>query len=89
AIYGIFTASVYLLSLPGGWLADRILGQRQAVLYGGIIIAIGNALLAAPLGWTFYLGLSLICVGTGMLKTNTSTLVGALYAEGDKRRDAG
>jgi len=89
AIYGIFTASVYLLSLPGGWVADRILGQRKAVLYGGIIIAVGNALLAAPVIWTFYLGLGLICVGTGLLKTNASTMVGALYAPGDKRRDAG
>ena len=89
AIYGIFTASVYLLSLPGGWVADRILGQRKAVLYGGIIIAVGNALLAAPLLWTFYLGLGLICVGTGLLKTNASTMVGSLYAAGDKRRDAG
>jgi proton-dependent oligopeptide transporter, POT family len=89
AIYGVFTASVYLLSLPGGWVADRILGQRKAVLYGGIIIAAGNALLAAPMLWTFYLGLGLICVGTGLLKTNASTLVGALYAPGDHRRDAG
>lgn len=89
AIYGIFTASVYLLSLPGGWVADRIIGQRRAVLYGGIIIAAGNALLAAPLMWTFYLGLGMICVGTGLLKTNASTMVGALYAKGDNRRDAG
>jgi POT family proton-dependent oligopeptide transporter len=89
AIYGIFTASVYLLSLPGGWVADRILGQRRAVLYGGVIIALGNALLAAPLTWTFYLGLGLICVGTGLLKTNASTMVGSLYAPGDVRRDAG
>lgn len=89
AIYGIFTASVYLLSLPGGWVADRILGQRKAVLYGGIIIAAGNALLAAPMLWTFYLGLGLICVGTGLLKTNASTMVGALYAPGDRRRDGG
>lgn len=89
AIYGIFTASVYLLSLPGGWVADRILGQRKAVLYGGIIIAAGNALLAAPMMWAFYLGLGMICVGTGLLKTNASTMVGALYAKGDNRRDAG
>jgi POT family proton-dependent oligopeptide transporter len=89
AIYGIFTASVYLLSLPGGWVADRILGQRKAVFYGGIIIALGNALLAAPMMWTFYSGLGLICVGTGLLKTNASTMVGSLYAVGDKRRDAG
>jgi POT family proton-dependent oligopeptide transporter len=89
AIYGIFTASVYLLSLPGGWIADRILGQRKAVLYGGVIIAVGNALLAAPTMWTFYLGLGLICVGTGMLKTNASTMVGTLYSKDDPRRDAG
>jgi proton-dependent oligopeptide transporter, POT family len=89
AIYGIFTASVYLLGLPGGWVADRILGARKAVLYGGIIIAAGNALLAAPMTWTFYLGLGMICVGTGLLKTNASTMVGSLYAQGDPRRDAG
>jgi len=89
AIYGIFTASVYLLSLPGGWMADRILGQRKAVFWGGVVIAIGNALLAAPMMWTFYLGLGMICVGTGLLKTNASTMVGSLYRPGDNRRDAG
>lgn len=89
AIYGVFTASAYLMGLPCGWLADRIIGQRKAVLYGGIVIAAGNALLAAPLTWTFYLGLGLICVGTGLLKTNASTMVGALYPKGDNRRDAG
>ncbi|HEU0122534.1 MAG TPA: peptide MFS transporter [Bryobacteraceae bacterium] len=89
AVYAIFAASVYLLGLPGGWVADRIIGQRKAVLYGGIVIALGNALLAAPLTWTFYLGLGLICVGTGLLKTNASTMVGSLYAPGDNRRDAG
>ncbi|MBI2684810.1 MAG: peptide MFS transporter [Acidobacteria bacterium] len=89
AIYGIFTASVYLLSLPGGWVADRILGQRKAVLLGGIVIAMGNALLATPMTWAFYVGLGLICIGTGLLKTNASTMVGSLYAKDDNRRDAG
>jgi POT family proton-dependent oligopeptide transporter len=89
AIYGIFTACVYLLSLPGGWFADRITGQRKAVFYGGCIIALGNLLLAASTTLTFYAGLGLICVGTGLLKTNASTLVGSLYEQGDNRRDGG
>ncbi len=60
AIYGLYTGMVYLLSLPGGWLADRILGQRRAVLYGGIIIACGHFCLAMPAHSTFFLGLVLI-----------------------------
>ncbi len=89
AIYGFYTAMVYLVSLPGGWIADRILGQRRSVLYGGIVIACGHFSMAVPGLTTFYLGLALIVIGTGLLKPNISTMVGALYAPGDNRRDAG
>jgi proton-dependent oligopeptide transporter, POT family len=89
AIYGLYTAMVYLLSLPGGWLADQFLGQRRAVLYGGIIIALGHFSLAIPSVSTFYSGLTLIVLGTGLLKPNVSTMVGQLYHEHDHRRDAG
>src|SRR3984957_17111335 len=89
AIYGLYTALVYLVSLPGGWIADRLLGQRRAVLYGGIVIALGHFSMAIPGLSTFYLGLALIVVGTGLLKPNISTMVGQLYGPNDHRRDAG
>jgi len=89
AIYGFYTAMVYLLSLPGGWVADRIIGQRKAVLLGGMLIAGGNFCLAAPTIGAFYAGLGLLILGTGLLKPNVSTIVGQLYRVGDKRRDAG
>jgi len=89
AIYGLTTSLVFLLSLPGGWIADRITGQRRAVLYGGIIIALGNYSLAIPSLTAFYSGLALIVLGTGLLKPNISTIVGQLYTENDVRRDAG
>jgi POT family proton-dependent oligopeptide transporter len=89
AIYGMYTSLVYLLSLPGGWIADRFIGQRRAVFYGGILIAAGNFLLVIHSLWLFFLGLFVITVGTGLLKPNVSTLVGHLYRPGDTRRDAG
>ncbi|HEX8439877.1 peptide MFS transporter [Archangium sp.] len=89
AIYGLYTAGVYLTAMPGGWLADRILGQRRAVLFGGIIIALGHFSMALPGVFFFYLGLLLIVVGTGLLKPNISAMVGGLYPEGGARRDAG
>jgi POT family proton-dependent oligopeptide transporter len=89
AIYGFYTAMVYLLSLPGGWVADRIFGQRRAVLYGGILIVAGQAFLMSPGVEGFYAGLGLLMFGTGMLKPNASTMVGQLYAQGDRRRDSG
>ncbi|HEY3838369.1 MAG TPA: peptide MFS transporter [Bryobacteraceae bacterium] len=88
-IYGMFLAMVYLLSLPGGWLADNILGQQRSVLYGGIVIAIGWFIMALPGEAPFYTALTLVTFGTGMLKPNVSTIVGGLYSPGDKRRDAG
>jgi len=89
AIYGFYTAMVYLLSLPGGWVADRIFGQRRAVLYGGILIVAGQFFLMSPLVEGFYAGLGLLMLGTGMLKPNVSTIVGELYTPGDRRRDSG
>ncbi len=89
AIYGLYTALVYLTALPGGWIADRFLGQRRAVLVGGIVIAAGHFSMAVQGIATFYLGLLLIIVGTGLLKPNVSSMVGDLYAKGDARRDAG
>ncbi|MFY0525990.1 peptide MFS transporter [Archangium gephyra] len=89
AIYGLYTSGVYLAAMPGGWLADRVIGQRRAVLSGGIIIALGHFSMALPGLFFFYLGLLLIVVGTGLLKPNISTMVGDLYPEGGARRDAG
>jgi POT family proton-dependent oligopeptide transporter len=94
AIYGLYTSMVYLMCLPGGWVADKLWGQRRAVFVGGCIIAAGHFTMAGPLAGlpevpSFYLGLVLITIGTGLLKPNVSTLVGALYPEGGARRDAG
>ncbi|MBN9660619.1 MAG: MFS transporter [Acidobacteria bacterium] len=89
AIYGLYTASVYGFSLPGGWLADRILGQRRTVMYGGLIISAGYFMLAVPNESVFFLGLPVIVLGTGMLKPNISTIVGQIYRPGDPRTDAG
>ncbi len=89
AVYGLYTAGVYLLALPGGWIADRLVGQRSAVFMGGTLIAAGNFSLASPGLPMFYLGLTLIILGTGMLKPNVSAIVGDLYPEGGARRDAG
>ena len=88
-IYALYTASVYLLSLPGGWFADRVIGQQRAVLYGGIIIMFGHISLAMEGISFFLLGLFLVIIGTGLLKPNISTIVGQLYTAEDRRRDAG
>jgi POT family proton-dependent oligopeptide transporter len=90
AIYGLYAMLVYLLALPGGWLADKLFGLRKAVLYGGCIIALGHILLALPFTETFFLGLLLIVMGTGLLKPNISSLVGQLYPiDQQAKRDAG
>ena len=89
AVYGLYTSMVYMTSLPGGWIADRLIGQRRAVLYGGIIIAAGHFSMAISSLATFYLGLTLIVVGTGLLKGNVGVIVGRLYGPNDHRRDAG
>ncbi|HEY0655164.1 MAG TPA: oligopeptide:H+ symporter [Chryseosolibacter sp.] len=90
AIYGLYTMLVYLLALPGGWLADRFFGLRNAVFYGGCIITVGHLCLAMPFVETFFLGLFLITIGTGFLKPNVSSLVGELYPSHEQaRRDSG
>jgi len=89
AIYGLYTSMVYLTTLPGGWIADRLIGGQRAVLYGGILISAGHFSMAVPSLSTFYLGLFLIVVGTGLLKGNVSVIVGRLYSADDARRDAG
>jgi POT family proton-dependent oligopeptide transporter len=89
AIYGTYVSLVYITSLPGGWLADRFLGQRRATLYGGVLIMLGHISLAIPSLVSFYTGLGLVVLGTGLLKPNISTMVGGLYTPEDERRDAG
>jgi POT family proton-dependent oligopeptide transporter len=91
AIYGLYAGAVYLFALPGGWVADRLIGQRGAVFWGGIIIMIGNFILAIPAAPpVYYFGLAVIAIGVGLLKPNISVIVGALY-EGQpaSRRDSG
>jgi POT family proton-dependent oligopeptide transporter len=89
AIYGLYTSSVYMSTLPGGWIADRLVGARRAVLYGGILIAAGHFSMAMQSLAFFYLGLTLIVLGTGLLKGNVAVIVGQLYPPDDRRRDAG
>jgi len=89
AIYGLYTAAVYLAAMPGGWVADRLIGAQRAVLFGGVLIAGGQFTLAIPRTDTFFLGLLLVVLGTGLLKPNISAIVGKLYPEGGARRDAG
>ncbi len=89
AIYGTYTMSVYLLSILGGFIADNFIGARRAVLWGGVIIASGHYAMALPSTGTFFVGLGLVAIGTGLLKPNISTMVGSLYSPTDTRRDAG
>lgn len=88
-IYGTYTSLVYLTALPGGWLADKLLGQRRAVFWGGVLIMCGHISLAIPSLASFYLGLVLVVLGTGLLKPNISVMVGQIYSKEDTRRDAG
>src|SRR6185295_16941092 len=88
-IYATYVSSVWYLPLVGGWLADKVLGARRAVLIGGIIIACGHYSMAFDSIPTFYAALVLIAFGTGLLKPNISSMVGQLYSPEDKRRDAG
>ncbi|MAP80415.1 MAG: MFS transporter [Aequorivita sp.] len=89
SVYGTYTMLVYLASIPGGWIADKFLGQKQSVLYGGILLVLGHGVLSIEQMWAFYTGLGLIVAGVGMLKPNISTMVGGLYKTGDIRRDKG
>ncbi|MEC4018778.1 peptide MFS transporter [Streptomyces sp. H27-D2] len=90
AIYGVYNALVYMLAMPGGWIADRLWGARKSVLVGGIVIAAGHFVLAIPSTATFFVGLLMIAIGTGLLKPNISAMVGGLYqGSSSARRDAG
>jgi proton-dependent oligopeptide transporter, POT family len=88
-VYGVYTMLVYLMGIPGGFIADRWLGHQRAVFVGGVIIACGHFSMAVPGLPFFYLGLGLIVIGTGLLKPNVSTIVGTLYSKEDTRRDSG
>ncbi|GHD34052.1 peptide MFS transporter [Streptomyces galbus] len=90
AIYSVYVSLVYLLALPGGWVADRFLGPRRTVAVAGLIIMLGHLALALPTAGTFFVGLGLVAIGSGLLKANISTMVGHLYdGPDDARRDAG
>lgn len=89
ALYGWYTMLVYVASIPGGIIADRVLGQKKSVIVGAVLLVIGHSVLAIEEMWAFYTGLGLIIAGVGMLKPNISTMVGGLYKKGDIRRDKG
>lgn len=90
SIYGLYVGATYIACLPGGWIGDRLLGGQRAVLFGGIVIALGHLLLGvAPSSAVFFLGLLVIVIGTGLLKPNASAIVAQLYPEGGARLDAG
>ncbi|MBU2927640.1 peptide MFS transporter [Winogradskyella psychrotolerans] len=88
-LYGWYTMLVYVASIPGGWIADKFLGQKKTVMVGGLLLCFGHGILAIPQSWAFFTGLALIILGVGGLKPNISTMVGGLYKEGDIRRDSG
>jgi POT family proton-dependent oligopeptide transporter len=89
ALYGWYTMLVYVMSIPGGMIADKLLGQKKAVLLGAVILCIGHGVLVFTDTWAFYTGLGLVILGVGLLKPNISTMVGGLYPQGDIRRDKG
>lgn len=89
AIMGLYAAAVYILTLPGGWIADNLIGQKKAIWWGGIVIMIGHILLAIPgPNSLFFGGLTAVALGTGLLKANISSIVGDLYPEGGAKRDS-
>jgi POT family proton-dependent oligopeptide transporter len=88
-LYGWYTMLVYVMSIPGGILADKFIGQKKSVLIGGLILCAGHGILAIDAPWAFFTGLFLIVMGVGALKPNISTMVGQLYKPGDIRRDKG
>lgn len=89
SLYGWYTMLVYVASIPGGIIADKILGQKKSVMYGGLLLVAGHGILSIEEPWAFYSGLGLIIAGVGLLKPNISTMVGGLYKAGDERRDKG
>lgn len=89
SFYGTYTMFVYLTSIPGGIIADKFIGQKKAVMLGGVLLCLGHGILAVDAQWAFFTGLVLIVIGVGFLKPNISTMVGGLYKQGDDRRDKG
>ncbi len=89
AVVATYGAAVYLLAIPGGFIADRVIGPWRATLYGGIVIMAGHVCLSIPTVATAWVGICLVAIGTGFIKPNLSTMVGELYDEEDPRRDGG
>ena len=89
SLYSWYTMLVYVVSIPGGWIADKFLGQKKTVLIGGILLCIGHGILAFESETSFYIGCLFIILGVGGLKPNISSMVGGLYKQGDERRDLG
>ncbi|MGW1077721.1 peptide MFS transporter [Streptomyces sp. NPDC002537] len=90
AIYSVYVAMVYLLAMPGGWFGDRVWGPRKTVAIAASVIVAGHGVLALPGKPTFFAGLALVAIGSGLLKANISTMVGHLYkGPQDPRRDGG
>lgn len=89
AFYGWYMMLVYLSSIPGGIIADKYIGQKKSVVYGGLLLVIGHLILAIDAQWAFFTGIAFVILGVGGLKANISTMVGSLYGKGDERRDRG
>ncbi|GAU68563.1 putative dipeptide/tripeptide permease [Streptomyces sp. NBRC 110611] len=90
SIYAVYLAMVYLLAMPGGWFGDRVWGPRKTVAIAGCVIMVGHLTLALPGAPAFFTGLGLVAIGSGLLKSNISTMVGHLYdGPSDPRRDGG
>ncbi len=88
-IYGVYQSLIYAMPVLGGFMADKILGQRKSILWGGILLALGSFVMAIPVKESFFIGMGIMIVGNGYFKPNISTIVGSLYKDGDGRRDAG
>lgn len=88
-IYGVYQSLIYAMPVLGGFLADKILGQRKSIIWGAILLAIGSFVMAIPVKESFFIGMGIMIVGNGYFKPNISTIVGGLYKENDGRRDAG
>jgi POT family proton-dependent oligopeptide transporter len=86
-LYGWYTMLVYIAAIPGGWIADNLLGQKKTVMLGGLLLCLGHGILAFDSELSFYVGCAFIILGVGGLKPNISSMVGGLYPPGDERRD--
>lgn len=88
-IYGVYQSLIYAMPVLGGMIADKILGQRKSIVWGGVLLALGSFVMAVPVKESFFIGMGIMIVGNGYFKPNISTIVGSLYKENDTRRDAG